>query len=376
MIDYDILIIGAGVVGLASAQHFAKMGYSVLVIERHASFAQETSSRNSEVIHAGIYYPTGSLKAKLCVTGNKKIYEWADQYNVPYKNTGKYIIATQDNEIDKLNEIYQQGRSNGVNSLQIADIDKLRSEEPYINANAALWSPDTGIIDSHKLMESFITVAETYNCDFAWKHTAFSINYIDNYFNVKISDPDNDIVEISVKYVINAAGLDSDTVAQKAGIDIDKHNYRLNFCRGHYYRIKNSKKHLAKHLIYPVPPADKSGLGIHVTLDMNGELKLGPDTEYLKNRIQDYSVSENLHTKFYNAASRYLIGLEYDDISPDQSGIRPKLQIQGGPVRDFIISEESDLGLPGLINLIGIESPGLTCSIAIAEHIESLINKL
>jgi L-2-hydroxyglutarate oxidase LhgO len=373
MTDYDMLVIGAGVVGLAIAQKAASENLSVLVCERHPSFANETSSRNSEVIHAGIYYPDNSLKAKLCVPGNKKLYEWCNRYDVPHKRTGKFIIATAQDEVESLHKIYSQGQRNGVEELQFISSEILKTKEPYINAAEAVYSPNTGIVDSHKLMESFIEKAKENNCDFAYKHSVSSIKYNDNFLEVIIIDPEGEPVEINVKYAVNAAGLDSDTVAQAAGIDIDEAGYRLNYCRGHYFRIKSSKKHLANHLIYPVPPADKSGLGIHITIDMNGELKLGPDTQYLKDRVQDYSVSENLQEKFFSAASRYVKGLEFDDIFPDQSGIRPKLQVENGPVRDFIINEESSGGLPGLINLIGIESPGLTCSLEIADFVMNYI---
>ncbi len=369
MTDYDVLVIGAGVVGLAAAQRLASKNMSVLVCERRGSFGNETSSRNSEVIHAGIYYKTDSLKAKLCVPGNEKLYDWCKKYDVPHKRTGKYIIASKPDELDNLNSIYNQGLANGVKGLEFVSEKEVNAAEPYIISAGAIFSPNTGIVDSHKLMESFILKAEENNCDFAYIHTVSSINYVNNYFDVRIIGPENEETVIKVKYIINAAGLDADTVAASAGIDIDKNDYRLNYCRGHYFRISSSKKHLASHLIYPVPPADKSSLGIHVTLDLNGELKLGPDTEYLSDRLQDYSVSESLREKFYIAASRYIKGLDIDDIYPDQSGIRPKLQKENGVVRDFIIREESDKNLPGLINMIGIESPGLTCSLEIADYI-------
>lgn len=373
MTDYDVLVIGAGVVGLAAAQRIASENMSVLVCERRGSFGNETSSRNSEVIHAGIYYKTDSLKAKLCVPGNEKLYDWCKKYDVPHKRTGKYIIAAKSDEMDNLNSIYNQGLANGVKELSLVSGKEINSAEPYIKSVGAIHSPNTGIVDSHKLMESFIMKAEENDCDFAYMHNVTSVNYVNNYFEVGIKGPDDDITDIKVKYIVNAAGLDADTVATSAGIDIDKNDYRLNYCRGHYFRLSSSKKYLASHLIYPVPPADKSSLGIHVTLDLNGELKLGPDTEYLGERVQDYSVSESLREKFYYAASRYIKELDIDDIYPDQSGIRPKLQVKNGPVRDFIINEESDKDLPGLINMIGIESPGLTCSLEIADYIMNYI---
>lgn len=373
--DFDIVIIGGGVIGLSAAAELCDGKKNVLLIERHPSFGNETSSRNSEVIHAGIYYPTGSLKAKLCVAGNKSIYEWCNKYNVPHNRIGKYIIAVNSDEAEELDNIYQRAKNNGVENIRYASISELNREEPNIKAYSALFSPDTGIIDSHSLMQSFEFKAMKNDCNFAYKHTVVGINKIPDGYEMEIIAPDGEHLIISTNIVINAAGLDSDLIAEMSGIDIDEHKYRLHYCRGHYFRIKSIKKNLVHHLIYPVPQKNVSGLGIHVTVELNGELKLGPDTEYLYRRVQDYSVSEDLQDKFYRAASSYLSGLDYNDIYPDQSGIRPKLQAKGEPFRDFVIAEESDKGLPGLINLIGIESPGLTCCLEIAKMVREMIGE-
>lgn len=370
--DYDIVIIGAGAVGLACAAMLSEK-YSVLVIERHESFGQETSSRNSEVIHAGIYYPTGSLKANLCVPGNKSIYDWCARYNVPHNRIGKYIIAVTQDEEEKLEKLYQQAIANGVDGIHHVSMSDFKIIEPNVKATTALWSPSTGIMDTHSLMQSYEFVALNNGCDFAWKHELKGISKIDGGYSLSIIDPDGGEALIQSPIVINAAGLDCDTVAEMAGIDIYKEHYDIQFCRGHYFRIAPGKKNLVNHLIYPVPPNDALSLGIHVTIELNGQLKLGPDTQYLTQRVQDYNVAPTLQDKFYKAASRYLNMLEYNDITPDQSGIRPKLQKAGEPFRDFIIKEESDKGLPGLINLIGIESPGLTCSLEIGKYVLGLL---
>lgn len=371
--EFDIVIIGGGVIGLSVAAKICNGQKNVLLIERHPSFGNETSSRNSEVIHAGIYYPTGSLKAKLCVAGNKSIYEWSKKHNVPHNRIGKYIIAVNKEEAEELDNIFQRAKNNGVENIRYATISELKSEEPNIKAYSALFSPDTGIIDSHTLMQSLEFEAMNNDCNFAYKHTVSRISKAQNGYEIEIIAPDGEQLIISTNIVINAAGLDSDLIAEMSGIDIDEHKYRLHYCRGHYFRIKSIKKNLVRHLIYPVPQKNGSGLGIHITVELNGELKLGPDTEYLEKRVQDYSVSEELQSKFYMAASSYLKGLDYNDIYPDQSGIRPKLQAKGEPFRDFVISEESDKGLPGFINLIGIESPGLTCCLEIAKMVRGMI---
>ncbi|MDQ1265917.1 MAG: hypothetical protein QG635_1069 [Bacteroidota bacterium] len=371
--DYDAVIIGGGVVGLACAARLSERNLRLLLLERHPSFGRETSSRNSEVIHAGIYYPKDSLKAKLCVPGNRSLYKWCEQKNIPHKRIGKYIVAVNHSEKEELENIFQRAKNNGVENIIHASLNRIKSDEPNVKAVAGLWSPDTGIVDSHSLMASFAENARLNGCDFAWKHKVSGINPIGNGYELDILDPENSPCKITTQYIINSAGLDSDLIAEMAGIDIDLAGYRIHFCRGHYFRIVPSKKGLVKHLIYPAPNKKLSYLGIHLTLELSGELKLGPDVEYLPERIQDYRVPENLREQFYIAVSTYLTGLDIDDIYPDQSGIRPKLQTEGGDFRDFIIKEESEKGLPCFINLIGIESPGLTSCLEIARIVNDYL---
>jgi len=372
--DYNVIVIGAGVVGLAVAMKLSESN-NVLVIERHRSFGRETSSRNSEVIHAGIYYPKNSLKARLCVEGNKMLYDWCERHEVTYKRIGKYIVAVNEDECNELNNIMKNAKDNNVTDIEFVDKDKIKADEPYIKANAALWSPNTGIIDSHSLMASFERVCINNNVDFAYNHEVCRIKKNSDGYKIYVTGPDKEEFIVTASIVINSAGLDSDLIALKAGIDIDKEDLRLQYSRGHYYRIIPSKKYLASHLIYPVPPKGLTNLGIHVTIELDGSLKLGPDIEWLNNRKQEYNVSNLLHNKFFDSASWYLKELNYDDIFPDYSGIRPKLQKKGGEWRDFVIKEESDLGLPGFVNLIGIESPGLTCCLSIAKYVNELIVK-
>lgn len=372
--DFDVVIIGAGVVGLACAYEFSRKN-KVLLVERHHAFGQETSSRNSEVIHAGIYYTPGSLKARLCVRGNRMIYDWCENRGVEYRRIGKYIVAVDEAEIDDLEAIYARARENGVKEIRRADLHKLRRDEPNVRAAAALWSPYTGIVDSHGLMRSIESAAIGHGCDVVYNHRVEAIDRAGDMYKIGISDDSGEYFEIAARCVVNSAGLDADRIAEIAGIDVEGAEYRLHYCRGHYFRISAAKSGLANHLIYPVPAKNMPGLGIHVTVDIAGQLRLGPDTQYLDGRKRDYVIADALGDKFYIAAARYLEGLNREDIMPDLAGIRPKLQPPGGEPRDFVIRNEADRDLPNFINLIGIESPGLTCCFAIAEYASGLIHK-
>lgn len=369
--EYDIIIIGAGVVGLAVASHFAALGFSCLVVERNHSFGMETSSRNSEVIHAGIYYPADSLKSRLCVEGNKLIYDWCFAKNVPHRNIGKYIIAIDETELDELEHIYKNALANNVRGIRRVLIEEFNLLEPNINAVGVLESLSTGIVDSHSLMQSFVDNAEACGADFAFRHTLTQIEPISGGYRAFLFFEDDSVFPISSKYIINTAGLNSDNVAELSGIDLDKEDLRLNYCKGHYFRINSYTQPIANKLVYPVPPKEKIGLGIHLTLDLNGGAKLGPDTKYINRNNFDYSVDESLRDKFFVAASRYIKNLKIEQLSPDQSGVRPKLQKSGEAFRDFEI--RNSVAMPGVINLIGIESPGLTSCLAIAKYLEKYI---
>jgi L-2-hydroxyglutarate oxidase LhgO len=369
--DYDILIIGAGVVGLAiSAKLSAK--YKCLLLEKNYSFGMDSSSRNSEVIHAGIYYPQNSLKAELCVKGNRLLYKWCLEHNVPHLKIGKYIIAINDEDSAELEQILHNGFSNGVENLSHISISDFKKYEPNIKASSVLFSKETGIIDSHKLMESFVEVIKSNDSDIVYNHKFVNTEFTGQYYKSAIEYNNNEIFELSSKFVINSAGLYSDKIAENCGIDIEKYYYKLHWCKGHYYRIVNYPI-VSNRLIYPTPPKDNAGLGIHLTKELGGGYKLGPDTKFLNTHEIDYSINDEYLEKFYQAASRYIKNLKIENISPDQAGIRPKLQAKDGLFRDFVINEESDKGLPGLINLIGIESPGLSSCIAISEYVSQFI---
>ena len=360
--DADVVVIGAGVVGLACARELAARGRDVLLIERHERFGVETSSRNSEVIHAGIYYPTGSLKARLCVGGNRSLYAWCEARGVPHARLGKLIVAIAPDEEGKLGELARQAAENGAAPLRSLSSGEVRRLEPHVRATRGLWSPSTGIVDSHQLMASLHADARAHGCTDALRHEVVAAEPLPGGYRVAARS-DGETTTLEVGAVVNAAGLDADRVAALPGLDVDAARYRLHYARGHYFRVHPRKRHLASHLIYPAPQA--THLGIHVTLDLAGGVRLGPDLEYLPGRVQDYNVAASLKSRFFEAASRYLEGLEPDDLSPDLAGIRPKLQGPGEPFRDFVIQEETARGLPRWLNLVGIESPGLTCCLEI-----------
>lgn len=373
MYKIDILIIGAGAVGLAVAEELSGLSKNILVIERNGKFGQETSSRNSEVIHGGIYYPPDSLKAKMCVSGRELLYEFCAKFKVPHKKIGKLIVATEEEEFRAIESLFSNAEKSGVPGLRILDGKEIKKVEPNIFAIKAIYSPETGIIDSHSFMQRLADKAKDNGATIVFNSEVTVIEKDKDSFKVTIKDTDGETV-VSAKVVVNCAGLDSDRVAETAGIDIAKNKYGLHYCKGQYFRVNSRKASLVKRLVYPVPQPKAGGLGVHATLDLGGGMRLGPDHEYLKDRSRDYSVDESRKRSFYTAVKRFLPFIEEDDISSDTTGIRPKLQPHGGEFRDFVIKEESVNGLPGFINLIGIESPGLTASLAIARHVKEVAN--
>jgi L-2-hydroxyglutarate oxidase LhgO len=372
MEEVDILIIGAGVVGLAIAKEASQDGRNVLVAEKNRTFGQETSSRNSEVIHAGMYYPCGTLKAKLCVEGKELLYDLCAKQKISFKKIGKLIVAVGKEEIPSLEQIYEQGRANGVNELRMIEETELKEMEPNICGLLALYSPSTGILDSHRLMQYYEESAHTHGAIITYDSEVTDIQKLTDGYRVSIRNG-KDTILLKSRVVINCAGLDSDKIAEMAGIDINKFKYKLFFCKGQYFRVNQKKARFIQRLVYPVPKPKSGGLGVHATLDLAGGLRLGPDDEYLNDRKKDYSVDESRRLDFYFSAKPFLPFLEEQDLSADTSGIRPKLQEPKGEFRDFIIQDETLKGLPGFINLIGIESPGLTASPAIARYVKELI---
>jgi L-2-hydroxyglutarate oxidase LhgO len=366
MDEVKITIIGAGVVGLAIAAELSKNYDEVIVLEKHDKFGQETSSRNSEVIHSGIYYPHGSLKADLCVDGADQLYAICGQYSIPHKKSGKLIVATESSETHILEDLLRKGQRNNAKGIEILEGKDLLKIEPNTNAVSALYSPNTGIINSHSLMKHFYDAANSQGVLFSFNSEVELLDRDNSGYVVGIKQ---DRYRFRSKLIINCAGLSSDHIASLAGIDVDKSGYRLKLCKGSYFSY--AKTSPVKILVYPVPHEELVGLGVHATLDLGNRLRFGPDAEYVDS--VDYRVDIKKRDAFFEGALKIIPGLEKNAFIPDMAGIRPKLQGAGEKTRDFIITEETERGLPGFINLIGIESPGLTASPAIAKMVTKMV---
>jgi L-2-hydroxyglutarate oxidase LhgO len=370
--DAEITIIGAGVIGLAIAEKVSESNNNVFLLEKHLKFGQEISSRNSEVIHAGIYYPKGSLKAKLCVEGKRLLYDYCKKFDIPYYNCGKLIVATSEEELSIIEAIRQTAIDNGVDDLIVVEKEEIAVMEPNIFALRALFSPSTGIVDSHSLMKQYETNTINNGGQIVYSSEVIAIKKVYGGYEITLSYADNKEYTFSTRAVINSAGLTSDRISEMAGMQDD--NLKILFCKGEYFRLKTPKNKLISRLIYPVPVHNLEGIGIHVTIDLGGGVKLGPDVTYLQSNIYDYTVDPLKQEAFFRSARKFLPFLEFDDITPESAGIRPKIQKPGDPVRDYYIMEESRRGCPGFINLIGMESPGLTSSIAIAQYVREIVD--
>ena len=369
----DITIIGAGVVGLTVAARVAGKNRNVYVLEKNETFGRETSSRNSGVIHAGIYYPEGTLKAGLCVEGNRMLYELCQRYGVGHRQLGKLIVATSDEEIEQLASLLKKGERNGAEGLRMISGLQLKSLEPEVEGIAALLSPSTGIVDAHALMRYYLSQAQAENTHIAFNTEVVGVERVNDSYRVSVKDGSGRF-SITSTIVINCAGLNSDRIAAMAGIDVGAAGYRLHYCKGEYFNVSGGKSKHIHHLIYPVPLPRVTGVGIHATLDMDGRMLLGPSVEYVDK--VDYAIDDRNQRLFYESVKPFLPFIEYEDLAPEMAGIRPKLQGPGDDIRDFVIREESDRGLPGFIDLIGVESPGLTASPAIARYVGGIVDGL
>lgn len=368
MEQVDITIIGAGVVGLAVAAAVSRPERSVCVLERHDSFGRETSSRNSEVIHAGIYYPQDTMKAAGCVAGNRLLYEICRTYGIRHTRIGKIIVACDAAETAVLEKLFENGLRNGAD-LTMIDRQQIRTMEPHIGGIQGIYSPNTGIIDSHGLMKHFASYASDKGAQIVYGAEVMRIEHKRGAYTVTVRDSSQEEVSLQSHIVINCAGLESDWIASLAGIDTEKAGYDLTLCKGVYFKVADGKAKCISRLVYPVPDRSHGVLGIHASLDVGGKLKLGPDAEYIKRSQMNYDVDPRKRDVFFQSVKNFLPFIESEDLAPDMAGIRPKLHGPGTKFHDFVIEHEDARGLPGFINLIGIESPGLTASPWIANHV-------
>lgn len=364
MENVDCVVIGAGVIGLAVARALALQGREVLVLEAAKSIGTRASSRNSEVIHAGIYYPQGSLKARLCVEGKALLYAYCEERSLGHQRCGKLIVATNDAQVAQLQATRLRAQLNGVEDLALLTSSEARAMEPYLTCTAALHSPSTGIVDSHAFMLSLQGDLENSGgvlvLNTALAHAEYAKGAI-----TLIAD---DGTELAAKCVVNAAGAHAQALAKRfAGLDT-AHVPPSYFCKGNYFTL--SQRAPFSRLIYPVPEA--AGLGVHLTLDLAGQARFGPDVEWVESP-DDLVVDVSRADAFYAEVRKYWPALADGALLPDYAGIRPKIQVPGEVARDFLIQGPADHGVAGLVNLFGIESPGLTSSLAIARHVSQLV---
>ena len=382
MDSVEVVVIGAGVVGLAVARALALAGREVMVIEKERAIGQGISSRNSEVVHAGLYYATGSLKAQLCVHGKELLYAYCAERGVPIERCGKLIVATDPSQLPKLDSIEAQAKANGV-PVQRLTHKQARALEPQLDCIAALHSPSTGIVSSHDLMISLqgdlenaggivALATEVQKMRFFKQNEPLAgMLYAQSAMNSGVNEGP---AEIGFKYLINAAGLSAPLLARQMQGLAAQHIPQDHYAKGNYYSL--SGKAPFKHLIYPIPEA--AGLGVHLTLDLGGQAKFGPDVQWLDDITDpaqiDYSVDPRRADAFYAEVRKYWPGLQDGQLTPSYSGVRPKISSATDPAADFLISGPAQHGIAGLVNLFGIESPGLTSCMAMGEKVVEILS--
>jgi L-2-hydroxyglutarate oxidase LhgO len=361
MDEVECVVVGAGVVGLAVARALALAGRGVLVLERAYTIGFETSSRNSEVIHGGLYYPVGSLKARSCVAGRRRLYAFCREHGIPHARLGKLIVATSEAEISGLEKIAATARGNGVEDLEWLDQRQTQRLEPALNCVAALLSPSTGILDSHSLMLAYQGEAEAAGALVVLRAPVLAGAVRNHGFELTVGGDEPTV--IGCRFVVNAAGLYAPSLAQ-AIEGVPKQTIPpAYFCRGLYFTLAGRAPF--RRLVYPVPVA--GGLGMHVTLDLAGQARFGPDVEWISE--VDYRVDPARGQAFYAAVRTYWPGLRDGSLQPGYAGIRPKISGPADPVADFVVQGSEIHGVPGLVNLYGIESPGLTASLPLADEV-------
>jgi len=357
----DCIVIGAGVVGLATARALARAGREVVILEATSAIGQGVSSRSSEVIHAGIYYPTGLLKTRVCVAGRDMLYRFCEDFSVPHRRCGKLIVATSDAERPKLDAIRAQAEANGVSDLRPISVAEAHELEPALSCVAALLSPSTGIIDSHAYMAALLGDAEAHGAMLALNTPVLSGRV--ELDGIVVETGGTEPMTLKAKLVVNAAGLGAQAVAASLrGMPAEKIPPR-HLAKGNYFSLAGRAPF--SRLIYPIP--EPGGIGVHLTLDTAWQARFGPDVEWID--ALDYSVDPRRGDAFYAVIRRYWPGLDDGALQPAYAGIRPKIERPGGVTTDFMIQTAETHGIPSLVNLFGIESPGLTSSLAIADGI-------
>ena len=362
---FETVVVGAGVIGLAAAAALARAGRSVLILERDEGIGRGITSRNSEVIHAGLYYPRDSLKAEFCVRGREALYAYCAERGVGHRRLGKLVVATCEEEESIVADLLERGRANGVTGLSLIDSAEIARLEPEITARCALHSPETGIVDGQALCLSLLAEAEEAGAILALGQTLCGLEARPYGWQLEVVQESGEIDRVDAGLVVNAAGLDADRILDLAGFDSDALGWRQHPCKGDYFALEPGKKIELNRLVYPVPGV--AGLGIHATLDLAGRIRFGPDAEYVSE--PSFDVDPDKADLFRTAAQRYLPGLVDAELHPDYAGIRPKLAGPGEAFRDFVVEETTAYGKPGFVACVGIESPGLTAALAIAERI-------
>lgn len=360
MFETDAVIVGAGIVGLAVARAMALKGLDVIVLESETAIGQHTSSRNSEVIHAGIYYPQDSLKARLCVEGRRRLYEFCENHNVDFLRCGKLILATGDAEIAEIERLLIVGRRNGVDDLIQIGAERVRSLEPDLRCVSGLFSPSTGIVDSYGYMLALLGEIEDRGGRIAFC-TPFH-NAVCEASSFKIHCGDSEPLTFKSRILVNSGGLFASQVAARIDGLPSAHLRQTRWAKGSYFGYGTLP---FRHLVYPIP--EPGGLGVHLTLDLAGAARFGPDVTWVDEI--DYGLDDTRREDFTQAISRYWPGISKEKLLPSYAGIRPKLSGPGELPADFAIDGPKAHGVSGLINLFGIESPGLTASLAIAEEV-------
>lgn len=365
--EVDAVVIGAGVVGLACAHALSQRLDSVVVIEREVGPGREMSSRNSGVIHAGIYYPNDTLKTRMCIEGNRRLYHWCEIHEVPHKRTGKLIVATNGKDEKRLRAIAQHAKEVGAGELRIMNGNEATAQEPELRCALALHSPTSGVVDVHEFIASLVRETKEADGALVYHTEVEEIRTTRDGWTVRTIDTTGSEAELHTRRIVNAAGLSALDVAKKSGLPDAEQPWRLYPCKGSYFALGSGAPSTRNSLIYPLP--EGGGLGVHITADISGARRAGPDAEFID--TIDYSVDGSRAELFAAAVARYLPAIRPEHLTPDYSGIRPKLVGPGGGFADFVIANPASQ--PGVVHLIGIESPGLTASLAIGAHVSDVI---